>query len=204
MSTSSFTCNEEIRPANFAGEEPVSRTQEFVAINEFVREHFKQWVTVAQMCLRVKAVELWREGKFHSWDEWVNSFGEKSARTLYYWTGTFASLSSDFTPSEIAAMPPETAKALRGLPSSVRRSAVVREASRGKRKALIATVKANFPDQHFEDSSIYGISLSETQREIVETEFEVWRKDDENISDGEILVALCIASSEIRKGGKSV
>lgn len=204
MSTSVFHCNEEIRTANMQDGQSVGRKEEFHAINEFVREHFKQWVTVAQMCLRVKSAELWKEGKFHSWDQWVNSFGEKSARTLYYWTGAFANLLQDFSPEEIAEIAPETAKIIRGLSSSVRRDPVVREAAKSKRKAFVAVVKQRHPDQHIEETSMWGFSLTDGQRDLVEEEFEIWRGTEPGISDGEILVALCIASGEIRKGGKSV
>lgn len=194
---STVALHAEVRPSANLQVDP---KEEFRAIDGYVREYFKQWVQVAQLCLRVKSASLWRYGGFHSWDDWIESFEGKSARTIRYYTGTFSDLEPDFSPDEMAAMKPETAKVMRKLSPSVRRDPKVREASTRKRRDFVQVVQQEHPGQLIEDESVWGFTLSETERSIVEEEFEHWRAEDPKMSDSEILVALCIAANEVRRG----
>jgi hypothetical protein len=190
-------------PANLhLGDTVCSPEDEFRSIDAYVRDYDRQWVTVAQLCLRVKQGELWKHGGHHSWEDWINQAAPKSARTIFYYVGLVRDL-PEFTTEELQAMRPETAKAMRKLSPSVRRDKRVREAASLSKRSFIEVVKELHADQHLELDSIFGITLSETQRSVVEEEFAAWRVDDPDISDGEILVALCIAASEIRKREQS-
>lgn len=205
MSTSSARFDHEVRTT--ANLQSLSPKEEFEACDSFLRSYEQQvtnWPAVAQACLRVKQGELWKHGGYHSWHDWINQAAPVSARTVFYHTGLFENLLTDFTVEELAGMLPETAKALKGLSTSVRRDPRVRKAANGKKRDFIATVKETHPEQLIEDYSMLAFSLSDTQRSIVDEEFDYWRKQDAEISDSEILVALCLAAGEIRKSERSV
>lgn len=176
----------------------------FLAIDSWVREKEKEWAVLARACLEVQTRELWQHGEYHSYDEWLHNAAPSSARTIYWHISILKGLEADFTDDEIGAMPPESAKVMRKLSKAARRDPVVREASTRKRKPFVELIQTLHPNEHIEDESMFAISLSDTQRDIIEEEFEYWRKQDEQISDGEILTAICIATGEMRKGGQSV
>lgn len=148
-------CNHEIRSANLHR----SPAEEFLAIDEYVRAYERQWVTVAQLCLRVKQAELWKYGDFHSWEDWINKAAPKSARTIFYHVGLFKDLSSDFTPDELATMPPETAKVLRRLSPSTRRDPRIREAANGRKRGFIEAVQQTHPEELVECVEEIKLSL---------------------------------------------
>lgn len=140
-----LTCNHEIR-----GTANLQPLQEFQAIDEYVRAYDKQWVTVAQMCLRVKQAELWKLGGYSSWEGWITKAAPKSARTIFYYTGVVAALQADFSTEEMAAMPPETAKVMRRLSRVARRDPAVRQAATRKKQQFIETVKQTHPSELIE------------------------------------------------------
>lgn len=176
----------------------------FQAIDQWVREKEREWCALARACLEVQTRELWKHGDFHSWDEWLNSAAPRSARTIYWHISIVKGLEADFTDAELSQIHPGTAKVLRKLSTKARRDPALRAVTGRKPAAFTQTVKTLYPEEHIEDESMMAFSLSETQREIVEEEFQFWEKEDPEMSRGEILCALCIAAGEMRKSGRSV
>lgn len=176
----------------------------FIAIDTWVREKEREWAVLARACLEIQARELWKHGGFHSYDDWLHNAAPSSARTIYWHVSLLKGLEADFTDEQIGAMPPETAKQVRKLPKSLRNDPALREASTRKQKAFVETLKRDHPEQLIEADSMLAFSLSETQRDIVEEEFQFWETEDPEMSRGEILVALCLAAGEVRKSGRSV
>ena len=146
---STLTCNHEIRPtgANLH----LDPRQEFLAIDEYVRGYERQWVTVAQQCLRVKTEELWRHGPYHSWEDWINSAAPKSARTIFYHVGVVKDLAPDFSAEDMAEMPVEAAKTLRKVSKAVRHDPKVRDAAKRGKKALMSVLQQDHPQEHIEE-----------------------------------------------------
>jgi len=161
-----LTCNHEIRGTANLQSDP---REEFRAIDEYVRAYDKQWVTVAQMCLRVKQAELWKLGGYSSWEGWITKAAPKSARTIFWHVGLLRDLEMDFSAEELAQMPPETAKVMRKLSRATRSDPRVRRASNGKRKAFLETVKTFHPEEHIEGE--YEVLLHPE-----ESVFQMWRE----------------------------
>ena len=126
--------------------------QEFEAIDAMVRAYEKQWVLIAQQCIRVQSAALWRHGWYHSYEHWLNEAAPKSARTIFYHVGVVKDLAPDFTSEELAEMPPETAKVMRRLSTSTRRDPAVREAGKRKKRQFIETVQELHPEEHLEST----------------------------------------------------
>ncbi len=134
----------------------------FKAIDEYIRSYDKQWVTVASMCLEVKAGSLWKHGSYHSWEDWVNKAAPKSARSIFSHVGVLTDLSPDFSMAELAAMRPEVAKAMRKLSKVARRDARVRSAASGKpRREFVKVVNETHPLEHLEDETKVSFEASD-------------------------------------------
>ena len=140
-----------VSPANLQEKntysEYANRLEKFQAIDSWLREYEQRtqdWPMLAKMCIECETEELWREGPYHSWDDWVNKAAPKSARTVYYYRALYKGL---------AQMPPEAAKQMNGLSPSVRRDRAVREAAKAGKQHLIATVQAAYPEQHLEGTT---------------------------------------------------
>lgn len=191
----------EVRPANLPDH---SDYECFMAIDSWVRDKEKEWVAVARACMEVQTRQLYVYGGFHSWDAWLESAAPSSARTIRWHISIVKGLEPDFTDQQIGDMPKETAKAVRRLSTKARHDPRVLAASKRKHGPFVELVNTLHPDEHLEDDSMMLFSLTESQRGIVEEEFEYWREQDDKISDGEILVALCLAAGVIRRGGRSV
>lgn len=127
-----------------------SPAEEFKAIDTMVRTYEKQWVTVAQQCIRVQAAELWRHGGFHSYEHWLHDAAPKSARTIFYHVGVVKELSPDFTDAEMSELRPEAAKTLCRVSKGVRHDPAVRNAAKAGKKHLVAVLSETHPEEHIE------------------------------------------------------
>lgn len=192
----------EVRPANLQTD--YSDAECFQAIDSWVREKEKEWVAVARACMEVQTRQLYVHGGFHSWDAWLENAAPSSARTIRWHISIVKGLEPDFTDQQIGDMPKETAKVVRRLSTKARRDPRVLAGCKRKHGPFVELVKTLHPDELIEDDSMIVFSLSESQREIADQEFEQWRIEHPGISDGEILVALCVMAGEIRRGGRSV
>src|SRR5271166_2767666 len=131
-----------------------SPSEEFWAIDQFVRMHVRGWATVAQQCLRVKQAELWRhDPQYHSWNDWLAKVSpdSKCLRTLYYHCGLVEDLSQDFTADELGHLRVEAAKTLRKVSKAVRHDPAVRNAATVSKRALLDVLRDSHPLQHIEN-----------------------------------------------------
>jgi hypothetical protein len=126
--------------------------QEFAAIDAMVRAYEKQWVLIAQQCIRVQSAELWRHGGYHSYEHWLNEAAPRSARTIFYHVGVVKDLAPDFTTEEMAEMRPESAKTLRKVSKAVRHDPAVRNAAKGSRRHLVSVLSETHPEELIEQT----------------------------------------------------
>jgi hypothetical protein len=147
-----------------------SHIEGFKAADQYVRSYAKQWVTVAQVCLRIKQAGSWKGETnqktglpYTSWEDWVTDAGGPSARTIFYHTGVIKDLSPDFTAEELAEMKPETAKVMRVLDKTARADPRVRSAASGKRKRdFVKVVQETHPEQLVEQENDVLLHLEQS------------------------------------------
>ena len=137
--------------------------QEFYAIDEYIRSYDRQWVQIAQMCLRVKQAELWSHGGYHSFEDWVQKAAPKSARSIFYFIGLVRDLSPDFSMEELSEMKPETAKVMRTLSKTARADARVRQAASGKKKRdFVQVIQETHPSELLEQENDVLLHLEQS------------------------------------------
>jgi hypothetical protein len=133
-----------------------TRAERFHAVDAWLRdyeERTKDWALLAKMCIDCETEELWREGPFSSWDDWLHKSGPRSARAVYYHKAVYLGLLPDFSLEEMREMRPETAKELRKCSTAARRDPAVRELARTKKPGdFVSSVNELHPDQHLENT----------------------------------------------------
>jgi hypothetical protein len=143
--------------------------QEFAAIDAMVRAYEKQWVLIAQQCIRVQSAELWRHGGYHSYEHWLNEAAPRSARTIFYHVGVVKDLAPDFTTEEMAEMRPESAKTLRKVSKAVRHDPAVRNAAKGSRRHLVTVLSQTHPEELIENTFELTLRFEDSFSEIFRT-----------------------------------
>lgn len=136
-------------------QDTATRAERFHAVDAWLRDYERRntdWAALAKMVIECAQEELWREENYHSWDDWIHKAAPGCARSIYYFKMLYEGLAPDFSLEEMRQMPPESAKALNGCSSSVRRDPRIREAVKRKKQEFVAAVNELHPDQHLEST----------------------------------------------------
>src|ERR1035438_7369214 len=130
-------------------------SERYRAIDGHVRSWYKtvmSWPYIARYCDLVEKEKLYEQGGFKTMTDWLENATPKCARSLASYREVRTLLSGDFTDSEMADMPKESAKFIaKEVPSHEhRKHPAVRAAAKKEREECEREVREAIPDLHLE------------------------------------------------------
>src|ERR1035438_5789846 len=124
----------------------------FVALDSRMKQVDQQWseiwVEAADIASTVEASQLWKEGGFHSFNDWLVKSCPRSRSWVYLAMGIRKEL-RDIPDSELCMIPLGNADILKSLSTGVR-SQLLKEARSKPPREFILDVMAKAPEQHME------------------------------------------------------
>lgn len=146
-------------------------SERFQAIDGHVRKWYRtvmSWPYIARYCELVEAEKLYEQGGFKTMTAWLKVAAPQCERSIRSFMSTHANLSADYSDSEMAEMPKETAKFIAKNVTSRehRKNPKIKAASKKEKADCVKEVREAIPDLHLED--IENVVFTASQMESID------------------------------------
>lgn len=132
------------------------------------------WVELAELCCSMRDNELWREGNYSSFGEWLKSACPTSRSMAYMAIGIREEL-KEIDSVELRKIPLGNADILKHTPKHKRNGALLEAAKVQPPREFIGTVIETSPDSHLEQKNCHKFRLTTSQSKVMAEGFEMWR-----------------------------
>jgi len=174
----------------------IERKELFLTLDSRAREIEKSlkstWSELADICATMQANELWREGGFESFGQWLMAACPCSRSMAYDVLKLRVDL-QDIPDAEIREIPLGNAKILQNTPKNRRNGHLIEQAKQQPPREFIRTVIDSVPESHLEEKFVHRFRLTAGQSKTVQAAFDMWRllNDDPHAHAEDALEALC-------------
>jgi len=163
----------------------ISRAEQFQILDRRAREIEEitktTWLELAELCVTMRDNQLWREGGYHSFNDWLKNSCPTARSTAYAAIGTLEQL-TDISEHDLREIPPGNAHILAGVPKKQRNGKILKAAKSQTPQEFTATVIHEAPAGHIEQKICHKFRMTSSQSKILAAALDVWKmlNDDPN------------------------
>lgn len=132
------------------------------------------WSELADICHTMQTNQLWREGGYESFTDWINSACPCSRSTVYLSMGLREQL-RDIPDEEIRSIPLGNARTLAETPRNRRNGHLIEQAKRQSPRQFLSTVIEAVPEAHLEARIKHTFHLVRSASLKLQDGFAMWR-----------------------------
>jgi hypothetical protein len=155
----------------------ISRAEQFKILDARAREIEEitrsTWVELADLCTTMRDSELWKEGGYHSFHDWLRSACPTARSTAYAAIGNMKEL-EDIPREDLEQIPPGNAGILAGVPKQKRNGKILKAAKTQTPREFTATVIREAPESHVEQKICHKFRMSTSQSKILQAALDMW------------------------------
>lgn len=140
-----------------------------------IEQRIKQtWLELSELCIAMQDQELWREGGYHSYGQWLMSACPFSRSYAYASVDARKAL-ADVPEEDLREIPLANAQVLKKTPRNRRNGDLIAKAKRQPPKEFLHTVIDDVPDTHLEETFIHRFRLTKSASKVLRSGLEMWR-----------------------------
>lgn len=132
------------------------------------------WVELADLCTTVQENELWREGGYESFGQWLQSACPCSRSTAYSLMGVRKEL-KEIPVEDLMQMPPGNAIILRDTAKQSRNGKLLEAAKSQPPREFMVTAIHESPDSHLEQKHVHKFRIDTSHSKVLVDAFAMWR-----------------------------
>lgn len=132
------------------------------------------WVELSSLCIKVQDEELWREGGYASYGQWVTNACPFSRSYCYAAVGARREL-ADVPEDDLKEIPLGNAVVLQRTPKNRRKPALIEKAKSQVPRKFQQTVEDSVPEAHVEVITIHRFRLTRSAGKILRAGLDMWR-----------------------------
>jgi len=160
------------------GEVEISREEHFRLLDErartIEREYKSTWLELADLCTTMRENELWREGKFSSFNSWLKDACPTS-RGFAYTALALKEELKEIPPADLSKIPLGNAEVLSHTPKQQRNGKLLQAAKTQTPREFTATVEEQVPEAHVEQRTAHRFRFTTSQSNILRGALTMWR-----------------------------
>lgn len=168
----------EIPPISDTGVTTFDRQAYFFELDGRVRnieQRLKEtWVELSALCIKVQDEELWREGGYASYGQWVTNACPFSRSYCYAAVGARREL-ADVPEEDLKEIPLGNAVVLQRTPKNRRKPALIEKAKSQVPQKFQQTVEDTVPEAHIEAITVHRFRLTRGASKQLRAGLDAWR-----------------------------
>lgn len=159
-----------------------------------IEQRLKQtWLELSNLCIAIQDGELWKEGGYASYGQWITNACPFSRSYAYAAVGARREL-ADVPEADLKQIPLGNAVVLQRTPRNRRQHALIEQAKQQPPKEFLATVVEDIPESHLEEITIHRFRLTKGASKTLRAGLDMWRmlNDDPNAPSEAALEGLIV------------
>lgn len=132
------------------------------------------WLELSNLCIAIQDQELWREGGYDSFGQWLVGACPMCRSYAYAALGARKAL-SDVTEEDLKQIPLGNAVILQRTPRKRRSKDLIEQAKRQPPAEFLQTVVDKVPESHLEPLLVHKFRLSKSASKVLRSGLDMWR-----------------------------
>lgn len=140
-----------------------------------IEQRLKQtWLELSNLCIQIQDEELWRDGGYDSYGQWLMNACPFSRAYAYAAVGARREL-SDVSEEDLRQIPLGNAVTLQRTPRNRRKRALIEQAKKQPPKEFLHTVVDDIPEAHLDEVMVHRFRLTKSASKVLCSALDCWR-----------------------------
>lgn len=140
-----------------------------------IEQRLKQtWLELSNLCITIQDEELWKEGGYASYGQWIVNACPFSRSYAYAAVGARREL-SDVSEDDLRQIPLGNAITLKQTPRNRRKRALIEQAKQQPPKEFLHTVVTDIPETHLDEVMVHRFRLTKGASKTLCSGLDCWR-----------------------------